>query len=483
MKPSKLNYVKERMSNVLSTVEYSKELFYPSIAYTDTRSNTIYSTIYSLYVNDTRPDLTEYLYMHECGHIIFGHCKNYDLKVSIFVDQKIKAGFKKLSRKYQLKTKESYIPFRNMLLNVVMDMEVNSRLFTKEEFAFMNSETNKLLNTTDVTGIWPEDYGFKCELTWNEYLNLILLDANSLKQFFQTYRKKGLPSALEKHMKRQQGQGSGKDSESEKENQGITSGTPKITQQQWEQIKKKIQEAREKNEPLTPEELEALDQAGNEHSGSNFSIPTGTMNGRSSESSNPIEICFNNYTSMEDLCRKVKSSLLLREQRDLRRDPMYNYNRRKYNTNVIIPKDSKQMRTAYRRLFILIDVSGSVSPDMVHNFCKTFNTLSSCFPKITYVTWDTDFVASWTNREPMIDKYGGGTDIAQGIAYIQKKYQPKSQDALVVISDFCDILTKWEEELVKIKAKKIGVNWNPEYEIKNPGFEKIFNQSPDCQFN
>lgn len=422
MIPLKYEEISEKMDNLLNTTKYSEDIYYPSIAYTNARTNKDSNTVYRLYVNNKDEELSRFLYLHECGHIIFGHVKNRDLRMDQFLLSKIAVAYSKISHYFP--NYDEYLKiFRTAVFNIVMDFEVNSRLFTSEEWEFMNQRLEDFLEQKGCRGMWPQDYGYPPELNWNEYLTLILLDPEKFMKQFK--------SVLD-GMCKENG-----------EEEGI----------------------------LSSEALSKLRNIEREHYEGSFDFDNNNLYGKTgSEEYQKAE----EYTNIKDLFTVVKKELESNVPRFNNSDVLYNYNRRKHNTNIIILKRITSNVVQAARLFILVDVSTSVPKELINGLISIFKDCSFVYRNTVFVTWNTEFVDEWKINENIKLKTGGGTEIAPGISYVNKSYKPKKNDVFLLLSDFCDNLEEWEKELSQINAKKIAVNWNSVYSPNNPGFNKVF---------
>jgi len=430
MDPSKLEEVRQRMEGVLYEVEYNPNLYEPSIAYTYSRMNSLVGTVYRLFVNNKDPVLGQYLFIHECGHVLFSHARDMELREDKFLNQKILGAYNKI--KSSLDEQENLLNyFRSMVYNVVMDFEVNSKLFSPEEMDYLNKRYNEFMGTKDERGMWPEDFGFPLGLTWNEYLNLILLKPESFMQKLgegdrqsQTKKKEGKPE--------------------KKKNDELIAKVKKLAQN---------------------------------HGESSFKEPTGHNQGLDRNEKGSVNIDFEVYTSQEQLIRKISRVLYISRNTPSRRDILYNANRRKYDTNVLIPKNINEIRHYKANLFLLFDVSGSKDSKLVNDLMQTFNTFKSSFGNTIAISWATEKMSEWKLGEKIPGKFGGGTYIALGIEYIRDKYHLNKDDVLFVISDFCDYLDEWQQVLSTMHCKKYAICYNKYTEPVNPGFDKIFSAS------
>jgi len=443
MIPEKLNQVQNIMNSLVCEVTYSKDIYQPAIAYTHARTNELAGDIFKLFINDTDPELAKFLYIHECGHILYAHSKNMDKRMDKYMQAKLSAAYSKVKNVFPSK-QDFFNTFTSVVFNIVMDFEVNSRMFNLEEWTYMQERPQIFLKDPTAKGFWPEDYNLPSGLTWNEYLNLILIDPMEFLSIF----------LISKQQKAEEG-------ESEKST---------YSQKEYEDFKKSLAERK-----LSKEELEELEKEGKDHSDATFGVPTG-LDGKSRKSVSPVTIKFEVYESKKELVKAVRKLLKIKVLRPTRRDIMYNSNRRKLNTGVIVPKIIKEEVHTRARLFLLMDVSGSVDAALVNDFISTFKEVAPNYKDTRVISWTTRLIDDWNIMEENPQHYGGGTDIHLGIDYIQEKYSPSNKDVLFVISDFIDILEEWSDSLSVMRCKKYAINWKPDYEYSyNPGFAKILN--------
>lgn len=423
MIPAKYEEISGKMDNLLNITKYAEDIYYPSIAYTSTRTNNDSNTVYRIYVNNKDEVLSRFLYVHECGHIIFGHVKNMDLRMDQFLFSKIAVAYSKVAH-YFPKYDEYLKVFRTAVFNIVMDFEVNSRLFTSEEWEFMNQRLEEFLEQKGSRGMWPQDYGYPPGLSWNEYLTLILLNPENFMKQFKIF----LDNVC-------------------KDDGEVDDG------------------------PLSTEALRKLRKIEREHYEASFDFDNNNFYGKTGKAKYQAA---EEYTDMKDLFKSVKKELEFNIPRLNHSDVLYNYNRRKHNSDVIIPKQITSNVIQAARLFILVDVSSSVPKELINGLINIFKECSSVYRKTVFVTWNTEFVDEWKISENIKLKTGGGTEIAPGISYVNERYSPNKKDVFLLLSDFCDCLEDWEKELLQVNAKKIAVNWNSIYSPNNPGFNKVF---------
>ena len=176
---------------MLVQVKYAKGL--PAPACCSFAKNEVCGDIYRIFIDKkyekAGQEIEDGLYMHEAGHIIFGHLKNSDTKNSI-QKMKVRAAYPKVAKRFDSQEQfEKY--FDKMLFNIVEDFEVNSKLFTEEDY----HEFDKIV--THGGGFFPSDYDLPIGKDYNVYLNLILADPEA---FFKKMKEK---------MQEQEGNGEG----------------------------------------------------------------------------------------------------------------------------------------------------------------------------------------------------------------------------------------------------------------------------------
>lgn len=145
-------------------------------------------------------------------------------------------------------------------------------------------------------------------------------------------------------------------------------------------------------------------------------------------------------------------------------DNLYYYNRRRFSTDRLIPKKRTENRYKPGNVYMLVDISGSVSDTAVGNMIKAVkNVAKHCGRKSRIIWWDERCCGDYSllTMKPGI-AVTGGTSLAGGIKYISKKYLNHNNDKLVIISDYQDNLDEWYTELCKIKGDAMGLCWTTE---------------------
>ena len=504
-----------------------------ALAYATRSSNFGTTGIYNIYVNPDYEKSYDDLLLHEVGHIIFGHLQSNAFNEKTF-EMKLKFAWARIRKliitgdDVKLSEKEIqdiYInKVKHIMLNYAMDYEVNSKIFTPDEWkeftqkfesdwmkiqyeddsvpeedyeeAFnlkKNDPTKKLINA-----LWPEDVGFPLKLQFTQYVDLMLRDP---EKFFEKLLLINPPPMsgngtgaqnddsqgesngnFKKNKNPQSGQGNGdgqSDSEDEKpdeqfggngngkedksykgkEGKGSASGKmsladidrlAKEAEDMDEEAMKKITEAAEKADQGDGDEGDDFDSSGGDDSSSGYS-PFGT-GGKRSE----IIDVKDTHALENELLKAVYNKTVL----NTRQDPVYYYNRKKYNSNVMISRSREEQLWRPGNIVLLVDCSGSINDTAIGAMIKCVRRIAKkCGPKSRIVWWDTELEGDYPLNADKGPKGYGGTRISKGIKYVRDHYLRQSNDKLVIISDYADSLTMWYDEAKKIKNDVVGLCW------------------------
>ena len=504
-------------------------------AYATRSSNFGTTGIYNIYVNPDYEKSYDGLLLHEVGHIIFGHLqsnafneKTFEMKLKfawsrirklITVGDDIKLSEKEIQDIYINKVKQ-------IMLNYAMDYEVNSKLFTPEEWkeqaqkfesdwmkiqyeddniseedyeeAFnlkKNDPTKKL-----VSALWPEDVGFPLKLQFTQYVDLMLRDP---EKFFEKLllinpppMSGGNGGDQDDNLQNQNGNSKGKiksnsngnskknknqqssqgnsgdqpDSEDEKsdeqsggngkgskgkESNGSASGKMSLAD-----IDRLAKEAEDMDEEAMKKVTEAAEKAAQEDGDDDFGSsneddtsysPFGTGGKRSEV----IDVK-DTHALENELLKAVYNKTVL----NTRQDPVYYYNRKKYNSNVMISRSREEQLWRPGNIVLLVDCSGSINDTAIGAMIKCVRRIAKkCGPKSRIVWWDTELEGDYPLNADKGPKGYGGTRISKGIKYVRDHYLRQSNDKLVIISDYADSLTMWYDEAKKIKNDVVGLCW------------------------
>lgn len=399
MTPSKLDYAKKEISRFVVTVTERDDQDEP-LGFVLER-NSLVGESYKMYLCSKDRELEQYLYAHECGHIIFGHVENADIKASI-LSPKIKKVYEKHSELFGT-SEELFEYVRHHLYNIAMDLEVNSKLFTVQDMDDFEMLVSRLAG--DEAHLCRYDvYGYPPERDWKTYLMLILEDFDKFV-------------------------------EDDKKRLGASSDKDYL-----DAIKEEVQAELSSNKEKIAESY------GDTHR-------------------DPERAVVNESLSFDEVAAIIYRNIFNLKPVENRRDMMYNYNRKKLNSSILIPKTLAWNEYRQRTFYILFDISGSVDSEILD---KTYAMLSKMpvSDKSRIIFCDTKVCGDFLVRDKQYLTNGGGTYLAAGLEYIREKYAPKSDSILFVMSDFQDSLDRWTDELKLYKTKNIyGVEWG------NYGFE------------
>lgn len=465
--PSKWDEVQDKINQLVHQTTYFDDS--EATSYVIIR-NGLCGEIYRLFVNCGNPELTAFMEAHEIGHVIFGHTKNDEIKSAIN-KIKVKAAYQKI-KKYFEDADAFYAYFQRMIYNIVLDMEVNGKLFTEDEQLFREREKAKLFEyeQADAWGCWAPAYGFPNGLDAATYLNLIL--QNPEKFINDLQNNMGSGEGVDQHGQGGDGEGDGEGQDGDEQSQGGGSGNSKskknsenqkgngkprkFTKEELEKLKQLIEsedaeEARKEEEARMEREQRATNREyGNEGVGSN-------------------KVDIQSASSSKDL-EKMLLNMLTRAQVHKKRNMMYYYNRRKFGTNMLIPKTTQETYYERPKMYILVDVSGSISAQTLNKFAGLFKDLSKKLNRgCRFITWDTSLRGDYDiNNMPSYLNAGGGTDMAGGLEYIYKKWSPSGRDAVIMVSDYCDELERWIDIIDRTGMKNLhGVMWVNRYDEDN----------------
>ena len=504
-------------------------------AYATRSSNFGMSGIYNIYVNPDYEKSYDGLLLHEVGHIIFGHLqsnafneKTFEMKLKfawarirklIAVGDDVKLSEKEIQDIYINKVKQ-------IMLNYAMDYEVNSKLFTpdewKEQAQKFESDWMKIQYEDDniseefyeetlnlkkndptkklVSALWPEDVGFPLKLQFTQYVDLMIQDP---EKFFEKLLLINPPpmsggngdekSDDSQNQKGQSGQGSGgkskkdKNQDSDQNGDGTSSGKEdkdknqspkdgdsnggkdggqqkskgkmsladidrlaKEAEDMDEEAMKKVTEAAEKAAQGDGEGDDDFGSSSGDDANNSYS-PFGTGGKRSA-----IIDVKDTHALENELLKAVYNKTVM----NTRQDPVYYYNRKKYNSNVMISRSREEQLWRPGNIVLLVDCSGSINDTAIGAMVKTVRRIAKkCGPKSRIVWWDTSLEGDYPLNADKGPRGYGGTNIGRGIKYVRQHYLRQSNDKLVIISDYADYLTRWYEEVKKIKNDVVGLCW------------------------
>ncbi|MCF0125583.1 MAG: VWA domain-containing protein [Clostridia bacterium] len=472
-----------------------------AVAFATRSKNMGTSGSYNIYVNPDYTKSKDELKLHEYGHIVFSHLLSNTLNEKIF---KLKVGFAwsklekfievddslKLSKKeiQEVYTKK----VANIMLNYAMDYEVNSKLFTKEEFdnfkkrnendffsTFLKNEEitpeymEKLLEEKDkgkelIKPLWPEDVNFPLKLQFTQYLDLMLKNP---EDFFQKLKIMNSQMADGGEGEGQESQGSGGDSD-DKQQEGKGKGSSgKISTKDLDKMEKAAEDMNGEKMEKAADEAEKADKGsggGDEEDelGMNDENDKGNSGGDEDSSQNysPIGHGSRSYmidaSNSSDLEKAITKAVFNKVVLNERQDPVYYYNRKKYNSNILISKSRPEQLWRPGNVVLLVDCSGSINDKAISAMVNAVRKVAHhCGQKSRLVWWDTELEGDTLLRKSAGPEGSGGTNIAKGIKYVREHYLRQSNDKLIIISDYEDNLGYWLDEASKIKNDIMGLCW------------------------
>ena len=479
----------DEANNLLKTIPHKMLTFNKSTpdatAYATRSSNFGQSGIYNIYVNPNYDKSQIDLLLHEIGHIIFGHLQSNTFNDNTF-KMKVKFAWPRIRKLIELEDgltmseteiQDIYInKVSKILLNYAMDYEVNSKLFTVDEFSsfkenFENdymkemSENNqvpvdaykKIVDdkkadpSIEITKpLWPEDVGFPVKLQFTQYIDLMIKNP---EEFFEKLKLNKNKSSGSKP-----GKGNSKPLSLD-DLDDLAKSFNDMDEKEMNDITEKAQQAEEQDDE-DDDDLSDVEINTSEFTGS-FS-PSGTGSKRS-------EIV--NLSHPKELEDKILKEVFNRVISNSRQDPVYYFNRRKYNSNVMISRSREEQLWRPGNIFLLVDCSGSIANNAISAMIDCVKKVAKkCGPKSRIIWWDTSLEGDFSLRKNKGPDGSGGTNIARGIEYVRKHYLKQSNDKLIIISDYEDYLQNWYNAASKIKNDIVGLCW-----LYANGHEKVEN--------
>lgn len=375
--------------------------------------------------------LYDYLLAHELGHIMFGHMfirfdsenllvqevKNNEKEIGRIIQEVVEEFKNSIQDASELDKlnltpediKEIVYRLPDAIGNLLMDFEINSKLFTHQEFVQLTalSQLEKVFQSHvksenegeestegmkekienvghTLFGAHPSQLGMPDRLSYHDYVILFLND-------FKKYVKAVIQ---------------------------LLSGNPKG-------LKKSVKELSE--------------DTGNFGEGSD-------CGGKERGSGSGTKTCVIQGNNLINLKKYIK---VVQECQGYYKDPLFNYNRGR-SKDVLIPRVRRNLTkgTSESVLTSLVDVSGSMDEKKVMRLCESINS-TSARKKVT-AFWNTELVQEVVNDIPESINMGGGTDLAPGIRWIVENHPNTVQ--LFIMSDFEDDLEAIQKELLQLRS-------------------------------
>lgn len=472
------------MNNVVWTYIHPNIRSYDPLAFACRSKST--TGVYEIYVNPNVPyEAQEPLKLHEFGHVIFTHMSLLESQRSILI-QKIMTYWNRFEEHIDdaaLKTKDDIKRASeiicNTILNVAMDYEVNSKLFTDEEWHVFKDYTQWAYicakatapNTTQkeleevlewlgeepekrnlmFTPCWPEDSGFPKGLDYRQYIDLMLMKPDNAMDALKQLLSKGLGDS---------------DDESSSNGGGSTSSNNgKISKEDLERL---LREQSDANNDASNSEKDKAEKQDNDEKGTTSCSRNDVNNFGWSPTGKSKDNRIYDLKDCKSLKKKILKEVINKSILINRQDSLYYYNRQKYNSNLMISKSRSEDIYRPGNVYLLVDCSGSIGGDTISTLIGVVKDITKkCGPKSRIIWWDTCLEGDYSLKNFKGPDGCGGTMISGGIKYVNEKYLKKSNDKLIIISDYQDSLHLWFDELNKIKNDCIGICWGCFNDVKS----------------
>jgi hypothetical protein len=164
--------------------------------------------------------------------------------------------------------------------------------------------------------------------------------------------------------------------------------------------------------------------------------------------------------SFEQFIQILRERGIVYRRQRLFTDMLYNSNRNKFNTDIIIPRRLRVIDKTPAELCVLLDVSGSVPVAFVKRIVYSIVKAEGFFnkEKSRLVCWSEGLCSDTPLNEAHKFTSGGSTLMASGIKYCKKYLNENS--AFFIVSDFQDDLGDWIRAAKDIKARKTAVAYD-----------------------
>lgn len=395
--------------------------------------------------------------MHEIGHILFGHLRFEDCTTGQ-VHDKLMGAWKSFSKYISFTEKNEEQTMRSLialLKNYAMDMEVNSKVFDKDERDFLIEDMNqaeykRLMyiarnrlpghgdafrrlgryryvkrsnpKATIVTPVFAENYGFARGLSWQQYIDLIILAPDLV-----------MPKICEK-LRTEQG----------------------CLIERGSKIPSEVIRKVAGNQDMFMAEVSALDDKAEDKR--DF--------GKTK--------CFTIHKLGPEVAHFITDRAIDKIE-DMRTDYLYLSNRGKTG-NILRGKSIEHSDYNQGNVYVIVDTSGSVETRRLAQLLELFSKIRNRVGRQSKVIfWDTDLqrIDSLCDGITEIPR-GGSTNIAPAIKYTATRFCSEN-DKLFIISDYFDYLDEWLTEIRKLRCSCYGICWTDNRkELSYPDEEKFY---------
>jgi len=491
---------------------------------------------YKIFINELVEDEAyDSADLHEKGHILFNHTQGYQMYIDQFRKEIDKIWDLKLAKYFDSKVfKNNKDKIVKMLFmefsNIAQDMEINSKLFDNGEWvkakktlarsAIIMQYVDLLDNFDELSGLikepkarklnskeyamllaqfkfivtnienringeegdfqfcYPANKGWPVKLDWMTYMILLVKDIDEtmeqvMKQIEQIIGQ-GIPSDDDGNA----GQGNGQP------------GDGPSGKQISEDV---LNDYFDKADQTSKAEASANGDAGigdEEDEGNSQGNSIGNQRNKGgpgkSGGSGGVKVEFETCDTFENFTKFLRKSCLGKKNRRWNSDVLYNSNRGKFASRVVVPRRHLIEKWMPTECHIIVDVSGSVPTDYVERVINSIvDTNSGIDLANSHIIFcDTQVVSDEIMSKRTKSVYaGGGTHIANGIKYVAEKgYCRKKSDKLFVISDFEDDLDTWVNAAKDVPGIKYAIGYNVHSEKEcNQVFDR-FGSNNDNEF-
>ena len=382
--------------------------------------------------------------IHELGHIELDHLKINEYKEKATVDEIIT----KVGASKDLINRKLNGGFHDFM-NICLDLEVNSKFLTFENYEIMRNET-KIINgeETKLGVLNIEDWDMEYQSDFRGYYEPVILrlmneEDCAMSKVMNTL--KDWAKSMQESADRGQSEGQMM-SDSELQIPGSSSGSGSGQSDQQSSSDSKPRSGKDKDS--NGDESDGNSGSGARHNKGGYAPKdTGSSRGDKSDftestvgqefkenidnqnkaphpgygtaySNNSFELTNKNSIKMKEFL----TGLISRQNTRLP-DSMKLYNRgiRRNPQGLLYTSTRTKRNTDQMKLGILIDVSGSMDIDEISAAINSLGELKlSLHPQSKVVLWSTDLNQEWliTDKFPAHPNKGGGTDMLAGIRYL-----------------------------------------------------------------
>jgi hypothetical protein len=162
---------------------------------------------------------------------------------------------------------------------------------------------------------------------------------------------------------------------------------------------------------------------------------------------------------VEDLVRILRERSLYLKKSRLVEDVLYNVNRNKFDSAMLIPRRYREENYTQNNVCILLDVSGSVPAAFIKRVTATIVQSEGVFDrrKSRLIAWSDNLCGDRAITDVQNIPSGGGTILADGIEYCKQYLNDNS--GFFIISDFQDDLADWLEAAKAIPCRKTAIGY------------------------